>query len=296
MSYAGDTTDLSPKLMPAASSRNVPGIETTPSRRRSRLLAVRAPIGTGHTLFLGVMGFVLFIGFWHWQSASAANVILASPWDVLKALYTLLAERNFAADIGTSVVRILASFTAACAVAVPLGIVMGTFTRAGALLNPVVAVWRYLPAPAFVPLLLMWFGTGEMQKLALLFLGVVFFLITLVMDHTKQVSMDLIEVAQTLGASRRRLMFSVVVPAVMPHVLDVMRQMLAVSWTYLVIAEIVASTDGIGAVMMRAKRFMRTEDVLAGILVIGALGLAFDCLFRLARHVVFPYLRLKAAK
>ena len=87
----------------------------------------------------------------------------------------------------------------------------------------------------------MWFGTGEGPKLALLFIGVVFFLITIIMDHAKQVRTELIETALTLGANRRQVLRTVVVPAVLPNVVVAMRQMLAVSWTYLVIAEIVAS-------------------------------------------------------
>ena len=83
---------------------------------------------------------------------------------------------------------------------------------------------------------------------------------------------------------------TVVIPASMPNIMVAMRQMLAVSWTYLVIAEIVAATTGIGAVMMRAKRFLHVEKIMAGILVIGLLGLLFDFLFRRLHRLLFPYL------
>jgi NitT/TauT family transport system permease protein len=136
----------------------------------------------------------------------------------------------------------------------------------------------------------MWFGTGDMQKLALLFIGVLWFLVTLIMDHTKAVRQELIETAVTLGAKRRQTLWTVVVPAAMPDIVVAMRQMLAVSWTYLVIAEIITSTNGIGAMMMRAKRFVHTDEIMAGILVIGVLGLVFDYLFRLAHGLLFPYL------
>ena len=136
----------------------------------------------------------------------------------------------------------------------------------------------------------MWFGTGETPKLALLFLGVVFFLITLVMDHTKNVRRELIETALTLGANRRVTLFRVVLPAVLPDIVVAMRQMLAVTWTYLVIAEIVASTTGIGAMMMRARRFLHTDEIMSGIIIIGALGLMFDLLFAALHKWLFPYL------
>ena len=136
----------------------------------------------------------------------------------------------------------------------------------------------------------MWFGTGETPKLALLFIGVLFFLITMVMDYTRNIKMELLETAATLGATRPQLISTVIIPAVLPDVIVSMRQMLAVTWTYLVIAEIVASTTGIGAMMMRARRFLHTDEIMAGIMVIGILGLLFDILFRLIHRKMFSYL------
>ena len=106
----------------------------------------------------------------------------------------------------------------------------------------------------------------------------------------KGVRGELIETGQTLGGTRWQILLTVIVPAVLPNVVTAMRQMLAVSWTYLVIAEIVASTNGIGAMMMRAKRFIHTDEIIAGIIVIGALGLSFDYMFRMLHRLLFPYL------
>ena len=116
------------------------------------------------------------------------------------------------------------------------------------------------------------------------------FLITIIMDHVKSVRRELIETSMTLGGSRWQILSTVIIPASMPNIMVAMRQMLAVSWTYLVIAEIVAATTGIGAVMMRAKRFLHVEKIMAGILVIGLLGLLFDFLFRRLHRLLFPYL------
>ena len=167
---------------------------------------------------------------------------------------------------------------------------MGSFRSIESFFNPFVSAWRYLPAPSFIPVLLMWFGTGETPKLALLFIGVVFFLITMVMDYTRNIKMELLETAATLGATRPQLISTVIIPAVLPDIIVSMRQMLAVTWTYLVIAEIVASTTGIGAMMMRARRFLHTDEIMAGIMVIGILGLLFDILFRLIHRRMFSYL------
>ncbi len=267
---------------------------TTPDRMRRKApwLAFQTPASRPAAILLGIAVWVAFFGLWEAASVGGmvSDLLMPSPHHVLAALARLLSSADFWGDIAASVARILVSFLAACVVAVPLGIVMGAFGVMEAFWNPFVAAWRYLPAPSFIPVLLMWFGTGEGPKLALLFIGVIFFLITLVMDYTKQVRAELIETSMTLGASRWQILRTVIVPAVMPNVVVAMRQMLAVSWTYLVIAEIVASTNGIGAMMMRARRFLHTDEIFAGIIVIGVLGLLFDMLFRWLHRLMFPYL------
>jgi NitT/TauT family transport system permease protein len=262
------------------------------ARQRPRWLEIRKPISRPRTWALGIAVWVIFFIAWETAVMTGAvnELLLPAPQKVIATLWRLIVEGDFATDIGISILRILGSFLAASAVAVPLGVLMGSFRAAEAFVNPFVSAWRYLPAPAFIPVLLMWFGTGEGPKLALLFIGVVFFLITLIMDHTRQVRSELIETSMTLGASRAQVLWTVIVPAVLPNILVAMRQMLAVSWTYLVIAEIVASTTGIGAMMMRARRFLHTDEILSGILVIGVLGLLFDLFFRWAQRVLFPYL------
>jgi len=235
---------------------------------------------------------VLFFGIWEVASAAGLvnKLLVPPPQDVLITGYNLFAG-GFASDVLISIGRVIAAFAMACAVAVPLGLLMGSFPAIEAVFAPFVSAWRYLPAPSFIPVLLMWFGTGEAPKLALLFIGVVFFLITLIMDHTKNVREELVETALTLGASPGTAVTRVILPAVLPDIVTSMRQMLAVAWTYLVIAEIVASTTGIGAMMMRARRFLKTDEILAGIIVIGILGLTFDLLFAALHRWLFPYLR-----
>ena len=262
-----------------------------PRRRRRRFFEFKSDIPFSWSLSLGILVWVLFFGLWEfavWQNWSS-EILLPGPGKVLTALYTLFTEKAFLNDIGVSVGRILISFALACLVAVPLGILMGTFRTVEAFFNPLVSAWRYLPAPAFIPLLLMWLGASDAQKLALLFLGVVWFLITLVMDHTKSVPADFIRTAVTLGGSRLQVLRTVVVPAALPGILVAMRQMLAVSWTYLVIAEIIAADVGIGAMMMRAKRFLHVDQIMAGIVVIGVLGLLFDFLLKKFNGYAFAY-------
>ena len=115
------------------------------------------------------------------------------------------------------------------------------------------------------------------------------FLVAMVLDNTAAVQREFIEAALTMGASRKRIVLEVVVPAAAPAIVDSMRTMIAVGWTYLVIAEIVGAQDGIGAVMMRAGRFLHVDIIMAGILMIGILGVLTDIMFRVGARLLFPW-------
>ncbi len=254
-------------------------------------LAIGEALPGFQAIGLGIAGWAAFFLLWELSLLSGLSnaALLPHVSDVAGALVRLFGERGFHFDILASLWRIAASFAIVCAVGVPIGILMGAFVRVEALLGPFVSTWRYLPAASFVPLLLMWFGADEGQKIALLFLGAVFFLITLVADHTKSVRKELVETSLTLGANKWQVLWTVIIPAALPKIFVAMRQMLAIGWTYLVIAEIVATTDGIGAAMMRSKRFLRVDEIIAAIVMIGVLGLLSDIAFRRFAWFLFPY-------
>lgn len=264
-------------------------------RSNRRFLTLRKPVSRQQTLISAVGIWGAFFGVWIIASATGMvnDLLVPAPQKVFATTYDLFFNRGFSSDVLISISRVLGAFAMASAVAIPLGVLMGSFPAIEAIFAPFVSAWRYLPAPSFIPILLMWFGTGEAPKLALLFIGVIFFLITLIMDHTKNVREELVETALTLGAGRQTVVLRVIFPAVLPDIVVAMRQMLAMAWTYLVIAEIVASTTGIGAMMMRARRFLKTDEILSGIIVIGALGLIFDLAFVALHRWAFPYLQRK---
>lgn len=259
---------------------------------KERFLEFRLQPSAQRAWLLGAVGALGFFGIWelgHYLTADSARKFLPSVEQVASALFVLFTERNFLHDVLISCWRIFVSFFAASAVGVPIGILMGCFGNVRALLNPTLSGWRYLPAASFIPLLLVWFGPTDLAKIALLFIGVIFFLISLILDNTRAVPKELVEAALTMGASRREALTGVVVPAALPAVFDSMRNMIAVGWTYLVIAEIVGAQDGIGAVMMRAGRFLNVDTIMAAIFTIGVLGVLTDVLFRIAQHLLFPW-------
>ena len=260
---------------------------------RERFLSVLGTVSTNQSIGLGLVGVVLFFSIWeigHLLTPELQQKFLPGVIEVVGEIAYLIQEKGFVGDIGKSLYRIYVSFFVACMVAIPLGLFMGCFIKLRVLINPMVGGLRYLPAASFVPLLLVYLGPTDTAKMALLFLGCVFFLIALILDNVLAVPRELIESAQTMGASRRHIVFRVTLPAAAPQIVDSMRNMIAVSWTYLVIAEIVAATDGIGAVMMRGAKFLHIDIIMAGILTIGILGVLTDMLFRFARRLLFPYL------
>ena len=259
---------------------------------KKRFLELREQPAANRSVLLGALGVIGFFGIWelgHYLTAESSRKFVPSVEQVAAALYDLFANKNFLHDIVVSCRRVFVSFLAAAAIGVPIGILMGCFGNMRALLNPTLSGWRYLPAASFIPLLLVWFGPTDLAKMALLFLGVIFFLVSLILDNTAAVQKELVEASLTMGASRREVVAGVVVPAAMPAIFDSMRNMIAVAWTYLVIAEIVGAQDGIGAVMMRAGRFLNVDVIMAAILTIGVLGVVTDLLFRVASRVLFPW-------
>jgi NitT/TauT family transport system permease protein len=259
---------------------------------KERFLEFRREPRPTYALVLGIIGALAFFGTWeaaHYLTPAASRKFLPSIEQVAAAGYSLFVDHNFIHDVYVSCWRIAVSFLAAVAIALPIGVLMGSFANIRALLNPTLTAWRYLPAASFIPLLLVWFGPTDQAKIALLFMGVIFFLISLILDNTVAVQKEYVEAGLTMGASRFEILKAIIVPAALPAMFDSMRNMIAVSWTYLVIAEIVGAQDGIGAVMMRAGRFLNVDVIMAGILTIGALGVLTDLAFRALSAALFPW-------
>jgi NitT/TauT family transport system permease protein len=155
--------------------------------------------------------------------------------------------------------------------------------------EPFVSFIRYVPVPALIPLVMVIAGIDEPAKILLIFIGTYFQMVILVADVTRQVPRDLLNAARTLGAKRLRLIFGVLVPAILPGLMDTCRIMLGWAWTYLVIAEVVATSSGLGFSIMRAQRFSRSDEIFVGIVILGLLGLGTDMLFKLVQQRLFHW-------
>lgn len=215
---------------------------------------------------------------------------LPNPWKVVKALYVMLVDQSFLEDIWISVARVWGAFLMSAIMAIPIGIWMSSYRIVGMLLEPIVDFIRYLPVPALVPLLIIWFGIGESSKIAVLWMGTFFQLVLLIADDTKRVPKEFIETGFTVGARPRQITWDIVLRSMLPKIVDNLRITLGWCWTYIIIAEIVASNAGIGHAIWSARRFVKTPEVMAGILTVGVIGLLTDQVIRYAHRRWFRYL------
>ena len=229
-----------------------------------------------------------------WEAFARSGLVtpafLPAPSVVVASLWRMIASEGLLWHAGVSTARVWTAFAIAAAMAVPLGVAMGSFRPVGAALEPTVDFIRYLPVPALVPLSIIWFGVGEQTKIFLLWLGTFFQLLLLVADDVRRVPREYGEIAATLGASRLAGLRDVALPAMLPTLVDNMRITLGWCWTYLIIAEIVAANSGLGFVIWQARRYFQTPKVMAGVIAIGVIGLATDQLLRAAHRRWFHYL------
>jgi NitT/TauT family transport system permease protein len=203
-----------------------------------------------------------------------------SPSQVLEAFKSRWVTGEVLKDTIASLWRVCAGFFMAAAVSVPVGILMGSFASIRALLEPLFGLVRYMPAPAFIPLLIIYLGIGEEPKVALIFIGVFFFNSLMVMDTVKFVPKDLIESTFILGGNRIATLFQVIFPYVLPGILDAFRINFAAAWQLVVVCEMVAASEGLGRRIIFEVRGLHTDVIFANLILIGVIGLSFDLMFQ----------------
>jgi NitT/TauT family transport system permease protein len=214
---------------------------------------------------------------------------LPAPHEVARSAIELARDGTLASHVGASCFVILVGFVLASALAVPLGILMGSFALVEALVEPIVDFVRYLPVSAMIPLLILWVGIDYEARVAVIFIGTFFQQMILIADVSANVSRDLLDVAYTLGAGRRMVVARVLVPATLPGVMDTLRITMGWAWTYLVVAELVAANRGLGYMILNSMRGLFTDRIFVGILVIGLLGLLTDQGFKYLHRWLLPW-------
>ena len=252
------------------------------------------PVSAGARVALGVAFFVVFVAAWSAATFSGyvSKTFLADPWTMLKSGWMLLTEMGFAEDIGMTVWRVVGGFAIAAAIALPLGVAMGAYKPVEAFFEPFVSFARYLPASAFIPLLILWAGIGEAQKLSVIFIGSFFQLVLMIavtVGHTRR---DLVEAAYTLGVRDRSLIWRVLIPGAAPEIAETLRMVLGWAWTYVIVAELIGASSGIGHMITDSQALLATDQIIFGIIVIGLIGLVSDLLFKALNRRWFPWAAL----
>ena len=271
-------------------------------KKEPSLWALRTPVpeGTGRLLGAASVGLLLLV----WCVCSYVQVnrgaasgpeplvphfFLPPPDEVLRSLFYLVFEKELLKAVGVSAWRIVIAFGLSVAVALPLGILMGSFDAVNRFVDPIMAPMRYLPITAFIPLLILWFGIDESQKIAFLFLGTFVFLLPVVVDAIRVVPEELIQTSFTLGATRWQVVRTVLIPAAMPQIFDSFRVMNAIAWTYIILAEIVNPRSGIGYILRLAEQHTKPAWSFAGILVVGIIGLLTDLVIKGINNLLFRW-------
>jgi NitT/TauT family transport system permease protein len=252
------------------------------------------PVPPGARLALGVSFFVVFVAVWTAATLGGfvSPTFLADPLTMLRSGWTLLAEMGFARDIGMTVWRVVGGFLIAAALALPLGVAMGAYKPVEAFFEPFVSFARYLPASAFIPLLILWAGIGEAQKLAVIFIGSFFQLVLMIAVAVGNTRRDLVEAAYTLGSSDGGIVRRVLIPGAAPEIAEILRMVLGWAWTYVIVAELIGASSGIGHMITDSQSLLATDQIIFGIIVIGLIGLASDLAFKAANRRLFPWAQL----
>jgi len=252
------------------------------------------PVSPGARVALGISFFVLFFAVWAAATFGGfvSKTFLADPLTMVKSGYDLLVNQGFSKDIAMTVWRVFGGFLIAAALAVPLGVAMGAYKPVEAFFEPFVSFARYLPASAFIPLLILWAGIGEAQKLALIFIGSFFQLVLMIAVQVGATRRDLVEAAYTLGANDWGIVKRVLIPYSAPQIAETLRLVLGWAWTYVIVAELIGASNGIGHMITDSQALLATDQIIFGIITIGVIGLISDVAFKRANRKMFGWASL----
>jgi ABC-type nitrate/sulfonate/bicarbonate transport system permease component len=206
----------------------------------------------------------------------ANQVITPTPQQILATLWEGISDGSLLTAIAASLVRVLTGYVLGCTAAIVIGVLMGWFRTFEYLADPIVEAVRPIPPLAYIPLVIIWVGIDERSRILVIFLAAFLTCIVSTVTGIKQVPRVFVEAAQTLGAGPTRLFLTIAIPSALPYIFAGLRVALAASWTTLVAAELVAAQDGIGWMLQNGRRFLRTDLVMVGVIVIGVLAFSMD--------------------
>jgi len=229
---------------------------------------------------LAIIGLLLVA--WWLSVEVTGSVIFPTPWEVVTGTKELIEDGTLWMHIGSSLYRVAAGFLLAVAVAVPLGLWMGWVKGAYLTLNPLFQILRPISPIAWIPIAILWFGVGNASPIFLIFISSVFPMIVQTIVGVQTIERRYLRAAENFGVSSYTLFRQVVIPAVLPQILVGMRVGLGVAWLVVVAAEMIALRSGLGYLIMDSRNAGNRYDlVIAGMIIIGLIGLLLDGVMRL---------------
>jgi NitT/TauT family transport system permease protein len=254
------------------------------------LWRIRHPIPRGLAIGLQLAIWAVILGLWVLVIALRLlpPMSLPDPVNVAKAFVSLISGYSLLGNIALSWWRIFQAFAIAVVVAIPLGIVMGSFKVVEAFFSPLVAFMRAMPITAFLPALIGLFGIEEGMKIAFLLIGMIPYLISIVVEECEKVPDEILETAYTLGATRLQVLL-LLWRASLAAIFGAFIILYDIGWTYVILAEIVNARMGVGAMIEAARKVLDFDRVYAGIFVIGVATFLFRALLRAVHKRLFPY-------
>jgi NitT/TauT family transport system permease protein len=206
--------------------------------------------------------------------------LIPTPHAVAAQFWQQLTQARLPRDIAMSTQRVLLGVICGTTVAVPVGFALGWYPRVRTFIDPLINFFRALPPIALIPLVVVYFGIGEMAKVVILFYASFFAGVIVMYEGIAQISPIYIRVARTLGATDAEIFRRVIIPLAVPHMLTALRVALGVAWATLVASELIAAQQGLGALIQNASSFFQLDIIYVGIICIGFIALAMDLLLR----------------
>ena len=229
---------------------------------------------------------VLLIAVWWAVLIVTGSLIFPTPWMVVTGTWELIENGTLWQHISASLLRVGIGFGLAVCVAVPLGLWMGWVRGAYRMLNPLFQMLRPISPIAWIPIAILWFGVGDASPIYLIFISSVFPMVVQTTVGVHTIEKRYLRAAENFGVSRRTLFTRVVIPAVLPQVVVGMRIGLGVAWLVVVAAEMIALHSGLGYMIMDSRNAGNRYDlVVAGMIMIGLIGLSLDRLMRLLEGI-----------
>jgi len=251
--------------------------------------------GQGDSLLISAVTALILFGGWTLVTGMGwvKPLFMPSPMAVFNTFINTVTDGFAGATLlqhtWVSFLRVFGAFSLACIIGIPLGLAMGMSRVARGIFDPPIEFYRPIPPLAYLPLMIIWFGIGDLSKVLLIYLSILAPLALGTRAGVRSAAIEQVHAAYSLGATRWQVLRNVILPAAMPEILTSMRIGIGFGWTTLVAAEMVAATHGLGYMVLTASQFLQTDTVIMGIIIIAMIAYAFDMLMRWFERQLVPW-------